>query len=67
MLSSEEKAQIEGLALRRQNWMQLFALFNVFDISLAEKKLVSLPCELSCRGVCITDPAGLGEKKLIQC
>ena len=31
--------------------MQLFALFNVLDISLAEKKLVSLLCELSCPGV----------------
>lgn len=52
-------AQIEGLALRHQNSMQLFALFNVLDISLAEKKLVSLLCELSCLGVCIMDRARL--------
>lgn len=39
--------------------MQLFALFNILDISLAEKKLVSVLCELSCRGVCIADRARL--------
>lgn len=39
--------------------MQLFALFNILDMSLAEKKLVSLLCELSCAGVCSIERAGL--------
>lgn len=47
--------QIEGLALRHQDSMQLFALFNILDISLTEKKLVLLLCELSRLGVCIVN------------
>lgn len=43
-----------GLALCHQNSMQLFALFNVLVISLAEMKLVSLLSELSCWCVCRT-------------
>lgn len=41
--------------------MQLFALFNVPDISLAEKKLVSLLCELGCPGCLHFRPASTEE------
>lgn len=38
--------------------MQLFALFNILDICLAEEKLLSLPRELSCLCVCTTGGIG---------
>ena len=53
-----ERAKIEGLALCHWNWMQLFALFNIFVICLAGKKLVSLACELGSWCVCIIPQHG---------